>query len=151
MNKASRAFREFTPETAHDYLQYRLSCDLFIESLHLPQHHEGLLFASELTYLTTEQIMAAAIDLWMGRRYDEIKENPQRLHRADELTREWSVIAGEPVDVEFIDKHYFGTASKEGITRLACALYARGPGPSTQNAFYGYSPLFQVWYMRIDE
>lgn len=151
MNQASRAFREFTPETAYDYLQYRLSCDLFIESLHLPAHHEGLLFASELSYLTTEQLMTVAINLWMARRYDEIQENPARLRRADELTREWSQIAGEPVDVEFIDKHYFGTASKEGITRLARVLYARGPQPHTLNAFYGYSPLFQVWYMRIDE
>lgn len=148
---ASRTFREFTPETAYDYLLYRLQADLFVESSMVPASMQHILFGSELSYYNIDQIMCIAEDIWITRRTEEIQQRPFRARRIAELEYEWSLLAGEPVVVEFIDKHYFGTASKKGITTLAQTLQKRGPTHVTQNAMYGFANLFQVWYLRIDE
>jgi len=151
MNPPARTFREFTPETAYDYLLYRLRIDLFIESSHVPKSRNRILFASEINYYNIDQVMCIAEEIWQQRRHEEIKSCPARAKRIFQLQDEWSALAGEPVTVEFIDAHFFGTATREGIMRLAQAIQRKGPTTTTQNAFYGWADLFQVWYLKIDE
>ena len=148
---ASRAFREFTPETATDYILYRLQCDLFVESEHIPLSRQNIMFPSELSHYNIDQIMCIAEDIWLRRRREELRQCPDRARRIDQLQREWSRLAGEPVCVEFIDKHYFGTASRKGVTQLARVLKESGPTDLTQTAVYGFAQMFQVWYLRVDE
>jgi len=151
MSIPSRTFREFTPDTAYDYLLFRLRNDMFVQSQYVPATMQNILFESELNYYNIDQMMCIAVDIWNQRRYEEIKARPARLRRIEELEYEWSSLTGEPVTVEFIDKNYFGTASKQGVMKLANVLRERGPDDHTRNALFGFSDLFQVWYLKIDE